>query len=74
MCHRRPYHIVNILIFNKVFVHFIAEFESGQNGQLVVTPNRLHFMAEEFERRLEQALRSKKNLAISNIIIDHFSC
>ena len=55
-------------------MHFIAEFESGQNGQLVVVPNRLHFVAEEFERRLEQALRSKKNLATSNIIMDHFSC
>ena len=49
-------------------MHFIAEFESGQNGQLVVVPNRLHFMAEEFERRLEQALRSKKILATSNIM------
>ena len=54
------------------FVHFIAVFDVGQNAQLVVVPNRLRFVVEEFQRRLEQALRSKKNLATSNIIMDPF--
>ena len=48
--------------FKSFLVHFIAAFAVGQNVQLdlVVAPNRLFFVEQEFKRLLVQALRSKK--------------